>query len=43
MLEQRVSMAMPRTITIPTETVPQEIETPEQVRDRSFEIANNWL
>ena len=36
-------MAMPAEITIPTETVSQEIETPEEVRDRWFEIAKNWL
>jgi hypothetical protein len=36
-------MAMPAASTIPTETVSQEIATPEHVRDRSFEIAKNWL
>jgi hypothetical protein len=36
-------MAMPAAITMLTKTVFREIETPEQVRDGSFEIAKNWL
>jgi len=35
-------MTMPAAITIPTETVSQEIEAPEKVHDRSFEIGKDW-